>query len=341
MKIKIKNLRNFFFSGLAIFLFAGCFFGAPLTAKALDCAGTKAPSEGIAGVSILQFDRAIVPCGRSCDDSRTPYDEQKSCTVCHLLIMVKNIFDLMFAWIIILALLSLTIGGVTYLVSAGNPGTVTIAKGIISKTLMGFAGFLLSWLLVYTILVFISANESFLGVGSGGRWYEFQCVSDSVFDTAAPSSAVLATTGLTGATGTTGTTGTTGSVSSDLNEQNARDALIPYDITVWESSPGATNVSNLLPATTQGVIDFQSQVGAPIIITGGAETSTVHNTTATFSHANGYKVDIEDTLAVNNYIVANFTPAGVRGDGAVMYEDSDGNIYAREDTHWDVCYNCN
>jgi hypothetical protein len=185
MKTKLKEVRKFIFLTLASLVMGIYFLGAPIPAQAINC---SQPSEGIDGISILKFNRAIVPCGRSCDDDRTvEFDETKSCTLCHMLILVKNIFDLMFAWLIILALISLTIGGVVYIVSVGNPGTTSFAKGIITKTLMGFAGFILAWLLVYTILVFLSAkNSDMLGIDAGDRWYEFNCRDDSAFDAVPP-----------------------------------------------------------------------------------------------------------------------------------------------------------
>lgn len=148
-------------------------------------ANCSQPTEGVGGgFSFLTFDRAIVPCGRSCDDARTAgYDETENCTLCHLLIMIKNIFDLMFAWVIIVALISLTVGGVVYLVSTGNPGRVSVAKGIVSKALFGFAGFLLAWLIVYTVLVFLSAKPAnVIGINAGANWWQFTCSTDSPFN---------------------------------------------------------------------------------------------------------------------------------------------------------------
>lgn len=192
--MKKDNATGYFkkavFLTLAIFaLFAGFLFDAN-SASAAVCPGTKEPAEGIAGgFSFLQFERAIVPCGRSCDDARTVgLDETGSCTLCHLLIMVKNIFDLMFAWVIIVALIMLTVGGVVYLLSTGDPGRVSAAKGVITKTLFGFSGFLLAWLLVYTVLVFLSAKPAnTIGINAGANWWEFTCSTESAFDTVAAS----------------------------------------------------------------------------------------------------------------------------------------------------------
>lgn len=171
--MKARILSLFF---VTLFFFGISLFTNISTAQAGACPGTAQPSEGLAGIDLFQLQRSIVPCGRNCNDGRTPYNETQNCTLCHLLIMMKNIFDLMFAWMIIVSLVMLTIGGVMYLLSAGNPGTATFAKGILTKTLMGFGGFLVSWLLVYTLLVFLSAKPAnTLGIASGADWWRFTC----------------------------------------------------------------------------------------------------------------------------------------------------------------------
>jgi hypothetical protein len=261
----------------------------------------------------MSMNRPLVPCGRAYEcngDNGT-----QPCTLCHLLVLLNNIYNLLLSLLIIVALLMITIGGVMYIISAGNPNLRSIAKKILVRTLTGFAIFLLSWLIVYTTLVFISANQSQLGTGA--NWWEFTC-----------STAVSAPSALPG--------GPTTPASGD--EAAVRQRLSDADISIWESSPGATEVGGLREDTIQGVIDFRNQVGTNIILTAGSEAGP--HATSTYSHANGYKVDIEDTAAVNNYIQTNYTYIGQRSDGAAMYNDGSGNIYARESTHWDVCYNC-
>lgn len=149
------------------------------------CPGTKEPEEGFStgGAFVLDnllFDRAIVPCGRKCDDGRTGYDETCNCTLCHLLIMAKNIFDLLLAWLVIVTLVMLTVAGVLFILSSGNAGVRQIAKTIVARTLTGFAIFLLSWLIIYTALVFMSAEGGgMLGLGATANWYEFTCNTDT------------------------------------------------------------------------------------------------------------------------------------------------------------------
>lgn len=158
----------------------------PLRKAAAQCGGpacsTAQPTEGVAG-SYLTLERSLVPCGRKCNDGRTSYDETCNCTLCHLLILAKNIFDLLLAWLIIVSLVMLTVAGVLFILSSGNASIRQIAKTIVARTLAGFGIFVLSWLIVYTILVFISADPDsgggMLGLGSGGTWYEFTCETEN------------------------------------------------------------------------------------------------------------------------------------------------------------------
>lgn len=153
-------------------------FGQAPTVSAQDC---PSADEGLPG-GFMSFTRSIVPCARNCNVPGSNYDETQPCTLCHLMIMIHNIFNLMLALLIIVALLFITLGGVLFIVSAGNPGLRSTAKGIITKTLTGFALFLLAWLIVYGVLVFFSANENMLGmVRHGGSWFEFSCSLESAF----------------------------------------------------------------------------------------------------------------------------------------------------------------
>ena len=79
-------------------------------------------------------------------------------------------------------------------------------------------------------------------------------------------------------------------------------------------------------------------------VTGGTEISGGH-TGGDCSHLTGDKIDISNTLSVNNYILArdqagnytNFTPAGYRSDGTALYKNkTTGVTYAEESTHWDI-----
>jgi hypothetical protein len=114
----------------------------------------------------------------------------------------------------------------------------------------------------------------------------------------------------------------------------------------WTSSGGCSNRANshctsftqIRGATISGVITFKRASHCGITITGGTE---VGHASGTYSHYNGYKVDVARTTCVTNYIHRTYGYIGLRGDGARMYRSGAGNIYADEGSHWDVLYyNC-
>lgn len=139
-----------------------------------------------------------------------------------------------------------------------------------------------------------------------------------------------------------GGSGSGGSNGDKLSQSQAASLLSSAGISVT-SSGGCTNRNNasctsldqIRRGTINGVIAFKNQSGCAITITGGTETG---HASGTYSHWNGYKVDVAHTTCVTNYIHNHFTYKGLRGDGAPMYDDISGNRYADEGSHWDITY---
>ena len=111
----------------------------------------------------------------------------------------------------------------------------------------------------------------------------------------------------------------------------------------WSSSggcsdrlnPTCTSFEQVNQSTIDGIVTLRGSSGCAINITGGTETG---HSDGTYSHWNGYKVDVTPTGCVENYIYTYFTYIGDRSDGAPMYESAAGNIYADEGNHWDITY---
>jgi hypothetical protein len=101
------------------------------------------------------------------------------------------------------------------------------------------------------------------------------------------------------------------------------------------NNPSCTSFEQINSGTIDGIITLKRASGCAINITGGTETG---HASGTYSHWNGYKVDITPNTCISNYITRNFTYIGLRGDGARMYRSAAGNIYARESSHWDILY---
>ncbi|KAF8610280.1 hypothetical protein BDV93DRAFT_12134 [Ceratobasidium sp. AG-I] len=96
-----------------------------------------------------------------------------------------------------------------------------------------------------------------------------------------------------------------------------------------------TSYDGILSGTVNNVITLKNACGCAITITGGTE---VGHASGTYSHANGYKVDIHHASGVDAYVTNTFTKIGNRGDGYPQWKSAAGNIYCDEGTHWDVTY---
>jgi hypothetical protein len=129
-----------------------------------------------------------------------------------------------------------------------------------------------------------------------------------------------------------------------LTQAQAASQLRAAGVT-WSSSGNCTNryvstctsFEQINQSTVSGVITLHQASGCAVNITGGTE---VGHASGTYSHWNGYKVDISKFTCVTTYI-HHFTYIGLRGDGAPQYQSGAGNIYADEGTHWDILYyNC-
>ncbi|KAF9522940.1 hypothetical protein CPB83DRAFT_863681 [Crepidotus variabilis] len=102
-----------------------------------------------------------------------------------------------------------------------------------------------------------------------------------------------------------------------------------------KSNPTCTSYDGILSGTVDGAITLKGACGCAITITGGTETG---HAAGTYSHANGYKVDIAKDTGINNYVHSAFTQIANRGDGYPQWQSAAGNIYCDEGTHWDVTY---
>ncbi len=96
-----------------------------------------------------------------------------------------------------------------------------------------------------------------------------------------------------------------------------------------------TSFEQINDTTVTGIITLKNASGCALTITGGTETG---HASGTYSHWNGYKVDISFSSCIDGYITRSFPYIGKRGDGAPMYKSAAGNIYARESNHWDITY---
>jgi hypothetical protein len=127
------------------------------------------------------FEGGLVPCGRQTDDPRTlDICECYPCELCHLFVLFKRIADFLTIYIIIpLGILMFVVGGVFLLIAAGDPGRISEAKKILTATVIGLVIIFLAWIIVNTIVFFVSEGRvplpGEIGKILGRPWNEIPC----------------------------------------------------------------------------------------------------------------------------------------------------------------------
>ncbi|KAF9456048.1 hypothetical protein BDZ94DRAFT_1178587 [Collybia nuda] len=133
------------------------------------------------------------------------------------------------------------------------------------------------------------------------------------------------------------------SAATALTQAQAEAKLIPNGITAsstggctTKSVSTCTSYSGILDSTVNGVITLKKAAGvSSLVITGGTE---VGHASGTYSHGNGYKVDVRHSAGIDSYIKNTFTKIANRGDGYPQWKAASGNIYCDEGSHWDITY---
>ena len=131
-----------------------------------------------------------------------------------------------------------------------------------------------------------------------------------------------------------------------ISNSSARSQVYGDGMSVYSSggcqdryNSTCTSLEQVHQHTINGIITLHHACGyCTIVITGGTE---VGHASGTYSHWNGYKLDIRHYSGVDSYIKGHFSYIGLRGDGAPQWKSASGNIYADEGSHWDILYyNC-
>jgi len=133
------------------------------------------------------------------------------------------------------------------------------------------------------------------------------------------------------------TTTLSASAHTKISHSNATSQLSAAGIT-WSSSgncsdrynSSCTSFEQINQETISGIKTLKSISGCSINATGGTE---VGHASGTYSHWNGYKIDISKYTCVGSYIRNNFSYIG-----GYKYKSASGNIYYDEGNHWDITY---
>lgn len=100
----------------------------------------------------------LIPCGRSGADATAA--ERAPCTICHIIVGGKGIIDWGLRVMTFAAIAVIVAMAIFYIVSTGNEGMMTTAKGGIKAALVGFAVMLSAWLIINMVLSIMAVDES-------------------------------------------------------------------------------------------------------------------------------------------------------------------------------------
>lgn len=127
------------------------------------------------------------------------------------------------------------------------------------------------------------------------------------------------------------------------SDQATRDRLaqssngkITVNKTCTTGASDETCLGGLQEGTVNGVEKMQQECACDIVITGGTESG--HETTGTYNHANGYKLDVRPSAGIDGYIHDQTGISSMETDE--NYQGKDGNVYRYETDHWDTCFGC-
>ena len=109
----------------------------------------------------------LVPCGGEGEDA---------CTFCHFFVMLDRIIDFLIApptgIVFIIATLMLVIGGVLFVISAGEPAKIATATKTMTAAVLGLVIIFAAWL-------FINLFYTVIGVkGDWKAWNKIECSID-------------------------------------------------------------------------------------------------------------------------------------------------------------------
>lgn len=246
------------------------------------------------------------------------------CQACHLVDLIQNIINFAIGLSIPIAMALFAYAGVLYFTSAANGENINKAKGIFRSVLIGFIITLGAYLMVETVLHAVLKPSYFDG------WNSISCVDDSERPTDKDIGDLLQEV-LPGVFGTPSGGVDTGPVGGAAYTDDEARGNLNGSIQVKSGA----SLQGIQKITIDQVNNLQIACGCQIVITEGTGGS---HAGGTYSHANGYKVDLrsDSSAADLNSFITSLPSAGTRSDGAAMYKDASGNVYALESDHWDV-----
>lgn len=238
--------------------------------------------------------------------------EGTNCTLCDLFLLVDNIFDFALKRIVpALAVIGVIWGGFVFLTAGGKPERVQDGRKILINTFVGL-------LIAYGAFVIVGFILGALSSAAGG-FFSFENGNIEIHCTAEP-------------TGVRDVADDLDTDAGDLSHEDVRAQFIDARVQI---KPGA-HLDGVRQRVVNEVVDLKQDCDCTVVVTEGTGGSHAEGT---YSHANGYKVDLRSSREgeeLTRYVIENYEPIGTRSDGANMWQSPRGAIYALESDHWDV-----
>jgi len=86
---------------------------------------------------------------------------EEDCTLCHFLLLIKNIIVLITEIAFAIAALFFIVGGISFLISSGSPEKIEKAKKTITSAVIGMVIVLTSYLIVVSVIVALGGKEAY------------------------------------------------------------------------------------------------------------------------------------------------------------------------------------
>ncbi|GAA2376315.1 hypothetical protein Cme02nite_09830 [Catellatospora methionotrophica] len=127
-----------------------------------------------------------------------------------------------------------------------------------------------------------------------------------------------------------------------LSHRTTVDIFRDAGISTWSSgncsnrnNANCTSFERVRRSTVDGLLTLRKASKCDLRVTGGTETG---HGSGTYTHWNGWKLDISKYDCIGRYIKRYFRYVGYIKGWGYQYKAPSGNIYTDEGNHWDILY---
>lgn len=275
------------------------------------------------GSALAQGGGGLVPCGNEVSGTSDTLTLSTPCQACHLFSLTQNLINFAVFLTVPLAALMFAIAGFFYL-TAGGGERIQKAHKIFQNTLVGLIIILAAWFIIDTIMKTFTGDALL-------PWNRIECAErtgpiDPNAGTVPPSGGSPPPSAPTGG----GPVYTHEEAAAIL--QDANITVVSSTGCIGPKNTGCTSLEGIQQDTLDHIVSVGQACNCAVTVTGGTEDG---HAAGTFSHGNGFKIDLRLTDELNTYLMENLRRAGKRGSHD-RYVDACGNEYVLEGDHWDI-----